>query len=87
MLTIGLLILLATLLWQLVHLLRSKQKPTVDFVLVYATGVVLLVVGSIFLSGARHAGLGLSSFIGSGACLVSLFRKGISFPSGGGFAA
>jgi hypothetical protein len=87
MLTIGLIMLLATLVWQLVHLLRARQQPTLDFVLIYAVGVVLLISGSIFLSQAKHAGLGLSSFAGSGACLVSLFRKGFSFPPGGGFAA
>jgi low temperature requirement protein LtrA len=87
MLTIGLIVLLATLVWQLVHQFRAKQQPTLDFVLIYAIGVVLLIVGNIFLSQAKHAGLGLSSFAGSGACLVSLFRKGFSFPPGGGFAA
>jgi Na+/H+ antiporter NhaD/arsenite permease-like protein len=86
MLTIGLVILLATLVWEFSRLLQaenrghhqfSKRKPVASpfSLLVYGTGVVLLVIGSIALQHSGHAGLGVSSFAASGVCLFSLLQR------------
>jgi len=83
MLTLGLGLLLAILVWEFCKLLQARRHPTVGFLLVYAAGVVLLIIGSITARSAGHAGLSLSSFFASGACLVSLLRQEPSPPDDG----
>jgi hypothetical protein len=75
MLTLGLGLLLVILVWEFWKLLHARQHPTISFLLVYAVGVVLLIVGSIAARNAGHAGLSLSSFAASGACLFSLLGQ------------
>jgi hypothetical protein len=86
MLTIGLAVLLTALVWEFVRLVRAGRHPTASFVLVYAAGVVLLIMGSIFARASSHPGLSLSSFVASGFCLASLWRQDV-VPPGGGLAS
>jgi len=85
MLTLGLGLLLVILVWEFWNYFMLDSIRPSAFLLVYAVGVVLLIVGSIAARNHGHAGLSLSSFAASGACLFSLL--GQEPPSDDGLAS